>query len=281
MADLPTIGGLVAVVVGILLVTAWALRLDPLRRLGMDVAPISLDSGIALLLAGLGILALSRPVGSSASRNGYLPLLALLGLAVLGAVRTLLGMDTGLTLLPSTLGAGDTAGQTAHAAPTVLGCCVLVSVALLLRTGGGSARLPGMLLAVALAIAWLTVLDLLLGGDVAILFGSTMRLAPGPAIALVLLCVGALAMLGPQRAADGVRGPVLDNSREDAARAADDIRVALEAIEVDLNGLAVRTTVSAGCAALEPGMTPADLLARADLALSMAKRAGRNTVVVA
>lgn|GEM_PF-6409983 len=580
MSDLPTIGGLVGVAVGLLVVTAWVLRVDPLRRMGMDVAPISVDTGTALLLAGLGVLALSRPVGSSARRHGYLPLLMLLGLSVLGAVGTLLGMDIGLSLMPSTLGSADAAGQTAHAAPSVLVCCVLVSVALVLRTRGSMTRLPGMLLAVALAIAWLNVLDLLLGDDVAILFGSTLRLAPGPAIALVLLCVGALAMLGPagpltvfvgpsstarvarrllvvslvvpvvvawvrlqgeqfglyapgygtslvvmgivvllavaiwhtarvaertesaRRAAideldrffdvsvdmlatvdaagqllrvnpawtvtlgyaehemlghsviefihpddlestiasmgrrfasrstvhgfqnryrhqdgtyrwlewntapsaDGrlaytsardvtarrheaefllaqrerlrqrnqglavrvahdpltglrnrawfdraygavitrrlrrtdstaltsaimfdldhfgmlnkqyghqagdvmlrqfadllrarVRGGditarfggeefvavLIDCSREDAAQAADDIRVALEAIEVDLDGLTIRTTVSAGCAALEPGMTPADLLARADLALSMAKRAGRNTVVVA
>jgi diguanylate cyclase (GGDEF)-like protein/PAS domain S-box-containing protein len=74
---------------------------------------------------------------------------------------------------------------------------------------------------------------------------------------------------------------LMDCSRENAAVVANDIRAALEAITLDFDGLAIRTTVSAGCAALEPGMAPADLLSRADLALSMAKRAGRNTVVVA
>ncbi len=74
---------------------------------------------------------------------------------------------------------------------------------------------------------------------------------------------------------------LVDCTREDAARAADDVRAALEAVAIDHDGLLVRTTVSVGCAALEPNMSPTDLLARADLALSMAKRAGRNTVVVA
>ena len=74
---------------------------------------------------------------------------------------------------------------------------------------------------------------------------------------------------------------LMDCSRENAAVVANDIRAALEAITLDFDGLAIRTTVSAGCAALEPGMAPSELLARADLALSMAKRAGRNTVVVA
>ena len=74
---------------------------------------------------------------------------------------------------------------------------------------------------------------------------------------------------------------LMDCSREDAAGVANAIRRALEAVTLDFDGLTIRTTVSAGCAALEQGMAPADLLARADLALSMAKRAGRNTVVVA
>ena len=74
---------------------------------------------------------------------------------------------------------------------------------------------------------------------------------------------------------------LVDCTREDAARAANDVRRALERVAIDHDGLILRATVSAGCAALEPDMTPTDLLARVDLALSMAKRAGRNTVVVA
>lgn len=198
MSDLPAIGGLISVAVGALIATAWVLRVDPMRRLGMDVAPISVDTGVALLLAGLGVLALSRPVGSSARGWGAVPLVTLVCLAIVGGARTVLGMDIGLSSWLSTLLPGDAmASHLAVASPTVLICCLLLAVALLLRTRSRMARLQGTLLAVALAISWLSILDLLLGDDVATVFGTTMRLAPGPAIAMVMLSVGALAMSGP------------------------------------------------------------------------------------
>jgi diguanylate cyclase (GGDEF)-like protein len=74
-----------------------------------------------------------------------------------------------------------------------------------------------------------------------------------------------------------------DCSLPEAVRVADEIRRDLEARSVPgADGQPQRATVSAGCALIDPAdPTPEALLGRADVGLSMAKRAGRNQVVAA
>jgi diguanylate cyclase (GGDEF)-like protein len=69
----------------------------------------------------------------------------------------------------------------------------------------------------------------------------------------------------------------------DAARIAEEIRRDLEArLVFGPDGQEVRTTVSAGCAELDPeNATREALIETADIALFAAKRAGRNQVVSA
>ena len=77
---------------------------------------------------------------------------------------------------------------------------------------------------------------------------------------------------------------ILDNaSREDAANIADNVRTEFAKLTVDTGtGTNLTTTVSAGCATLEPWEVEASvLLERADVALAMAKAAGRDKVVTA
>ncbi|MDQ2674975.1 MAG: diguanylate cyclase [Chloroflexota bacterium] len=73
---------------------------------------------------------------------------------------------------------------------------------------------------------------------------------------------------------------LVGTGREDAVRVAEEIRVAFEAMRmVGSDGQPIRSTVSAGVATVEPSdMSLDSLLPTADVALSMAKRAGRNTV---
>ncbi len=70
-------------------------------------------------------------------------------------------------------------------------------------------------------------------------------------------------------------------SRADACRVAEEIRVTLEAAPMsDATGEPLPVTVSAGCAEADSGeATPESLIRSADVALSMAKRAGRNRIV--
>lgn len=76
---------------------------------------------------------------------------------------------------------------------------------------------------------------------------------------------------------------VLDGaSRDDALRAAEGIRAAFEAVAVPIPGGVVRSTVSAGCAGVEPtGAGLERLIEVADVGLAMAKSGGRNQVVAA
>ncbi|HET9853263.1 MAG TPA: diguanylate cyclase [Candidatus Limnocylindrales bacterium] len=77
---------------------------------------------------------------------------------------------------------------------------------------------------------------------------------------------------------------ILDNaSREDAATIAESVRTEFARQSVDTGtGTMLITTVSAGCATLEPWeVESSSLLERADVALAMAKAAGRDKVVTA
>ena len=74
-----------------------------------------------------------------------------------------------------------------------------------------------------------------------------------------------------------------DSALPEVVRVADDVRRGLEARNVPgADGKPVRATVSAGCAVIDPALpTKEELIGRADGALFMAKRAGRNQVVAA
>lgn len=76
---------------------------------------------------------------------------------------------------------------------------------------------------------------------------------------------------------------LVGTGRDDAVRVADEIRAAFEATPmIGSDGQQIRCTVSAGVATVEAGEDSLEsLLPTADVALSMAKRAGRNTVSAA
>lgn len=75
---------------------------------------------------------------------------------------------------------------------------------------------------------------------------------------------------------------LLDNAtRDDAVRAAELIRSRLSDTPIPFDGSELHASVSAGCAELHGAMSVSELLTAADVALSQAKRAGRNMVVAA
>ncbi len=76
---------------------------------------------------------------------------------------------------------------------------------------------------------------------------------------------------------------VLDGaSRDDAVRAAEEVRRAFRELEVTGAGTPVRATVSAGCAALDQSVASLDVMVEvADVGLAMAKSGGRDQVVAA
>jgi diguanylate cyclase (GGDEF)-like protein len=77
---------------------------------------------------------------------------------------------------------------------------------------------------------------------------------------------------------------ILDGaSLDEATRAAEEVRRQLEVTPITLeDGSTIHATVSAGCSAVGPQVSSTDsLLQVADVALQMAKRAGRNQIVAA
>jgi diguanylate cyclase (GGDEF)-like protein len=72
-----------------------------------------------------------------------------------------------------------------------------------------------------------------------------------------------------------------DADRQGAESVAQDVLAAVRTVDLDLNRAGIRATISAGVTLLDrEGLTPGDLLLEADLAMSLAKSAGRDRVAV-
>ncbi|MEO4013117.1 GGDEF domain-containing protein [Pseudomonas rossensis] len=72
-----------------------------------------------------------------------------------------------------------------------------------------------------------------------------------------------------------------NTSREAAAMVGERLRFAVQAEEYSADGHAIELTVSLGCSTLLPGESAESLLRRADSALYVAKREGRNRLAMA
>ena len=72
-----------------------------------------------------------------------------------------------------------------------------------------------------------------------------------------------------------------DTAREPAAMIGERLRMALQAQDYGVEGQAIELTVSLGCSTLLPGESAESLIKRADGALYVAKREGRNRLAMA
>ncbi len=72
-----------------------------------------------------------------------------------------------------------------------------------------------------------------------------------------------------------------NTSREAAAMVGERLRFAAQAQDYEAEGKMIELTVSIGCSTLLPGESAESLLRRADSALYVAKRAGRNRLAMA
>jgi diguanylate cyclase (GGDEF)-like protein len=72
-----------------------------------------------------------------------------------------------------------------------------------------------------------------------------------------------------------------NTSREPAAMVGERLRYAAQAAEYYADGQLIELTVSLGCSTLLPGESAESLLRRADSALYVAKREGRNRLAMA
>ena len=72
-----------------------------------------------------------------------------------------------------------------------------------------------------------------------------------------------------------------NTTREAAAMVGERLRFAAQAEDYQADGNAIELTVSLGCSTLLPGESAESLLRRADSALYVAKREGRNRLAMA
>ena len=169
-----------------------------MRAFGTGLRPMRLDTAVGFLLAGISLLLLSRPAGTWGRAVALAPILVLFGLTAVVGTRALLPPDPAVTRwLTAGLPGGATLADALWMSPTVIVSFLSLSVALVLIERRPMARVAWALLAIPLALAWLNILDLLLHDSLATLLGSTAQMAPATAMTLVLVAVGALALLGP------------------------------------------------------------------------------------
>src|ERR1019366_3855067 len=139
LRDLPTIGALVAVVVGAIVLVGWWLGIDVLKSIVPGHLTMKVNTAIGFILLGGGMLLRAR-----GSRAAILPISVVLALSAVVGSQYLLGRDLGVDQwlfreLPGQLGTV----QPNRMAPATVVCLLTVGTGLLLigrRRGERSRR---------------------------------------------------------------------------------------------------------------------------------------------
>lgn len=205
--ELPVAAAAVSIVVGSVALAGWALGSDELRSFVPGQLTMKVNTAIAFLLLGAGLLLRNRPPGSRPYRLGAIPLVAIMVLSGVIVSQDLTGHSLGIDQwlfreLPGQIGTVEPNRMS----PMTVACFVLLSAAVLLAGHRRGRRLAPALLLGAISLAMLNVLDQLFDAAVPSLLAGWTQMAPVTAIAVIAIGVGSMGLLpggGPLEAFRG------------------------------------------------------------------------------
>src|ERR1019366_7748960 len=205
LRDLPTIGALVAVVVGAIVLVGWWLGIDVLKSIVPGQLTMKVNTAIGFILLGVGMLLRTR-----GSRAAILPISVVLALSAVVGSQYLLGRDLGVDQwlfreLPGQLGTV----QPNRMAPATIICFLFLGTGFLLVGRRAVERIAPALFLGALLIAFLSVLDVAFGATSPTLLGGFTQLALVTAATIMVVSIGALDFVpggGPLAAFAGASG---------------------------------------------------------------------------
>jgi PAS domain S-box-containing protein len=196
VTDLPTLSAFLSILVGGIVLVGWWLGIDGLKSLVPGSLTMKLNTALAFVLLGVGLLDRSRPIGTRWHRMAVVPLIAMMLLSAAVGSQYLTGQDSGIDqwLFRELAGQIGTVHPNRMAPMTVI-CFLLIGTGILLASRGRTRRVVPALLLVALILASLNVLDFIFQAKVpSVLAGST-QMALITAVTMVVVSIGALGLL--------------------------------------------------------------------------------------
>jgi PAS domain S-box-containing protein len=194
--NVPMVAGGVAVAAGLTVLVGWLLGLDTLKSLVPGVLTMKVNTALAFVLLGLGLLLCGRAGTSRDRRIAVLPVLAALVLTVLVGSQYLTGQDLGIDqwLFREPPGQVGTVDPNRLSPMTVI-CFLLVGAGTILATLRRATRLaPGLVLG-ALVIAALNVLDVLFEASAPSLLGNYTQMAFTTSLTMIVVSIGTVGLL--------------------------------------------------------------------------------------
>ena len=194
--DLPTIAGAAAAAVGITVLLGWLLGLDILKSIVPGLLTMKVNTALAFVLLGLGLLLSARASTARDRRIAVLPVAAAMVLAVLVGSQYLIGRDLGIDQwlfyeAPGQLGTV----QPNRMSPMTVICFLLVGTGIILATLRRATRVVPAFLVVALSLAALNVFDFVFDATAPAVFAGYTQMALTTALTMILAGIGTMALL--------------------------------------------------------------------------------------
>jgi methyl-accepting chemotaxis protein len=190
LRHLPVVAAALAVTVGTVVLIGWWLRIDELKSIVPGVLTIKVNTAIAFVLLGAGML-----LRAGGSRAAVLPLAAVIALSTLVGSQYLLGRDLGVDQwlfreLPGQIGTL----QPNRMAPLTVVCFLLLGTGLLLVGRRGAERIASALFLGALVIAFGNILDATLEPTSPTMLTAYTQMALAAAALFTVVSIGAMSL---------------------------------------------------------------------------------------
>ena len=205
---LPTVAGGVAVAVGIMVLLGWLLGLDILKSIVPGLLTMKVNTAIAFVLLGIGMLLSARANTARDRRAAVLPVAAVLVLAALVGSQYLIGRDLGIDqwLFREPPGQVGTFQPNRMSPMTVIGF-LLLGTGIILATVRRATRLVPALLLGALLLAALNVLDVVFEAGAPSLLAGYTQIALTTALTMIVVSIGTMGLLPAGGPLEALVGP--------------------------------------------------------------------------
>lgn len=191
----------------------WWLRIEGFKSLIPGLLTMKVNTALAFVLLGVGILARSTPVGTRWHRLGVAPLAGMMLLTAAVGSQYLTGETSGIDqwLFRDLPGQFATVHPNRMSPMTVI-CLLSIGAAVLLASRNSSSRLVPALLLGALIVASLNVLDSIYEATVPTFLASYSQMALNTAVTVVVLSVGTKGLIPRGGPLEAFLGPTTSAS---------------------------------------------------------------------
>ncbi len=197
LSNVPVWAGLISIGIGLVAFLGWILGIELLKSMIPGVIAMKANTALCLVLLGAGLVLLSQErVGPAPRWLGVALLGMVAAIAAMTGAQFFAGVDFGIDQLlfrepPGQIGT-VTPGRMAPAT-----AISLVALAIAAMVATKSPRVVSGLCGLALALAYLNLLDYLFDASVPAFLAGYTQMAVNTAVAVGVLGVGVLARLGP------------------------------------------------------------------------------------